>query len=97
MSLDKILLDDHGPRMNIRLADGAIVADAAIPTEELVVALLTWKRTDGRLEVGGTVWRGGYSDGVTGLGETTFAVDAKQLDTPAGRIAVAKQIIAVAA
>jgi hypothetical protein len=97
MGIEQLLLDESGPRMNIRLPDGAIVADNEIAKESLVVALLSWWRTDGRLEVGGTVWKGGYSEGVTGLGETTFAIDSAQLDTPDGRIAVARQIISVAA
>lgn len=96
MTTDQILIGSEGPRLNIRVSDGAIVADAEIPKEGLVVALLSWQRTDGRLEVGGTVWKNGYSEGVTGFGETTFAIDEATLSTPAGRIEVANQVIAVA-
>ena len=49
-----------------------------------------WRAADG------TVWKNGYSEGVTGFGETTFAIDESRLETPTGRIEVAEQIIAVA-
>ena len=97
MTTDQILAGSDGPRLNIRVTDGAIVADSAIPGESLVVALVSWQRTDGRLEVGGTVWKNGYSEGVTGFGETTFAIDPAKLETATGRIEVANQVIAVAA
>ena len=96
MTTDQILVGSEGPRLNIRVSDGALVSDGEIPKEELVVALLSWQRIDGRLEVGGTVWKNGYSEGVTGFGETTFAIDESRLETPTGRIEVAEQIIAVA-
>jgi hypothetical protein len=97
MSINEILVGTDGPRMNINLTDGSVVTDTEIPTSGAVVALLSWQRVDGRLEVGGTSWKDGYSEGVTFLGETTFAIEPAKLETVEGRLEVARQVAAVAA